>query len=266
MTRPIPIIARVILCLTLSVSLFPLAVEAQENPRSQSGRHLPRVEKPAVPEVEGTSSGDPRVWGVRAFAGNLRGGDLFEAQVVTGVAVPWVGLDPGGFKTSRFKARFENNPSFGIEVTRNLAADWRVSLGLRKSTLDVAANALVGQTGGRFRYDRMGVLTVQLGVQRDLVSLAAAPYLLGGLQLTRLDPTVNDDLGQSRFGWRLGLGYRQPVGDTTNLFLEGAVDRISLSRNGFTPVTQPPFDPQVVVEFRDRATFLGFQMGIEARF
>ncbi len=240
----------------------------QDTGRSSTGRHRPRPVRKTAPEPKVrvvTPSGD-FAWTVRAVAGNVRGGDIFEARVLDGNAVPWVGLDPGGFQTSRFKTQFENNAFLGLEVGRVLSPVWRVTVALSHSTIDVSANALLGQTGGRFRYDRFGMLALALGLERDLVARASAPYLSFGLVLVDLDPEINTSLAQTRLGGRLGLGYRQQVGDRSLLFGEIRIDSFSFDDKGFQPEPKPPYDPSLEVEFRDRVAFLGLLAGLEMRF
>lgn len=243
-----------------------LAGQATAQDDRNTGRHRPptagtqRVEEPSVPSVQRVSD-----WRVSLRLGNLRGGDVFEAEVDNGNSIPWVGIDPGGFKSSHFKAKLENNPVYGIMLDRALSPVWHLTTDLTYSKLDVAANVLLGQGGGRFRFDRFKILTVGLGLQRDLVSQPSAPYALFAVTLVHLDPEINTTLAQTGLGGRIGLGYRQVVGQKTDIFVESRLERTGLDDKGFSPQAQEPYDPQVSTEFRSQLALFSILAGVQIR-
>ncbi|PIV82066.1 hypothetical protein COW53_00890 [bacterium CG17_big_fil_post_rev_8_21_14_2_50_64_8] len=257
---------RTSLLVVVSFGAVSLAGQSMAQDDRNTGRHRPpsageqRIEEPTVPAIEGV--GD---WRISVRLGNLRGGDVFEAEVDNGNSIPWVGIDPDGFKSSHFKAKFENNPVYGIMLDRALSPVWHMTTDLTYSNLDVAANVLLGQGGGRFRFDRFKILTFGLGLQRDLVSQPSAPYGLFAITLVHLDPEINTSLAQTGLGGRIGLGYRQVVGQKTDVFVETRLERTGLDDKGFSPQAQEPYDPQVSTEFRSQLGLFSILAGVQIR-
>ena len=226
-----------------------LAAQAVAQDDRKTGRHrAPTVLEQRVEDTTQPAPSGNTEWRVSFRLGNLRGGDVFEAEVDNGNSVPWVGIDPGGFKSSHFKATFVNNPVYGIMLDRALSA-----------------NVLLGQGGGRFRFDRFKILTVGLGLQRDLVSQPSAPYGLFAITLVHLDPEINTSLAQTGLGGRIGLGYRQVVGKRTDIFVESRMERTGLDDKGFSPQAQEPYDPLVSTEFRSQLALFSILAGVQIR-
>ncbi len=245
-------------CLVAAL-LFPGRTWAQQ--RKTTGRHLPPVVN--IPAAGDSIAGAENYgWMMGLFVGPQGGGDFFQVKVDNGAVVPWVGLEPGFFQSSRFKTRFENNANLGVLICRNLNDIWRLRADMSYSRHEISATALVGQGGAKYLYDRIGVFMLGLGIERDLVRLPSAPYLGGAVTLAHLDPSVHQGLAQSSWGGNLTLGFRQVVGRRTRLFLEGRLSEIRVAQQGFSPPAKEPYDPVISLGFRDHVTFFSIEAGI----
>ncbi len=232
-----------------------------QHPGSKTGRHRsPVIVEPAALKSNVLDRQHP--WKLAFFVGNQWAGDLFRVEVINGASVPWVGMNRGGFLTSRFHTGFEDNFDFSGSISRNFGDVWRVRLDLSRSQQDISATALVGQGGGQFLYDRILVTALGLSVERDLVALPSAPYVGAGIVWINLDPTVNAELAQTGLGARLVLGYRQVVGQGKCLLIEGRLSGVPISQGDFVPAVQPPYDPEVSMNFQDHLIFFGIYVGV----
>ncbi len=202
------------------------------------------------------------LWNVSLALGNRQGGDLFRLEVLNGSAVPWPGLDPGGFQSSRFTADFEGSTCWQASISRELGEVWRLRADGTYVRQDVTATALVGQTGARYRYDRMDSWGLGVGLERDLVHQLSAPYAGLAATLTHLSPVVNHDLSQTAWGARVSLGYRRMVGRRSSLFVEASLEGMMWDRGSFEPQAREPFDPVYGLDFNDQVVFFAIQAGI----
>ncbi len=247
--------------LLLAVLMLPAGRAAAQSGH-HTGRHKPKPRVIPAPQEDHVVQVEPSVWNISLALGNRLGGDLFRLEVVNGAVVPWVGLDPGGFQTSRFTADFEGSASWQAALSRELGAVWRLRAEVGHVSQDVTATALVGQTGAQFRYDRLGIWSLGVGIERDLVDLPSAPYMGVTGVISHWDPTVNDDLARTVWGGRISLGYRKMVGRRTSLFLETQLEGTVVDEGDFTPRAKPPFDPEAEVDFNEFVTFFAIRGGL----
>ncbi len=236
-----------------------------QQPGSKTGRHRQAPVLP-VKETLNQEALEPSPWQIGFSVGNQWAGDLFRVEVQNGTTVPWVGLGSAGFQTSRFRAGISDNVGFGANVTYSLTKVWRLGIDLSSAQFDVLATALIGQSGGVFLYDRIRLNSFGFNLERDLVDLASAPYAGLGLDITHFEPTLNDELAQNSLGAQFKLGYRQIVGKGKNIFIEGRLTRMSLAQGEFSPPAKPPFNPEIVLDFKNHlmlfGIFAGFRMSL----
>ncbi len=256
-----PVFGRVAGTIFLVVLILQAGVITAQSDHN-TGRHRPELRKVRVPTENSAPKVEEPVWHFSLALGNRLGGDLFRLEVVNGAAVPWVGLDPGGFQTSRFNTDFEGSAAWQAAFSRELGAVWRLRAEVGHVNQDVTATALVGQTGAQFRYDHLGIWSMGVGIERDLVDLPSAPYLGLAAVVSHWDPTVNENLAQTVWGARVSLGYRQMVGRRTSLFLETQLEGTIIDEGDFAPQAKPPFDPQVEVDFNEFVTFFAVRGGM----
>ena len=247
--------------------LVPVAASAQT--RSDTGRHKPKP--PVATDGDSTSTGQSARSGAVAhpwhfgITGGVQGGsELFRVEVVDGPAVPWDPDTGGGFQTPRFTASLDRNFSFGLYLSRDLGSVWTIRADLGYSRMDVAAEALVGQTGAVFLFDRMDVLNLGLGVEARLTGAESYPFVNASILVSQLDPVRAEGLEQSNLGGRLGLGYFHPIQEVWGLRFEARITGTGFSVGDYVPQSELPDQPVLNYEPEDHLVFFEFLLGIQA--
>jgi len=253
----------------LLLLVVPGSVLAQS--RSDTGRHKPIP--PPVSEDENSSKadgdaagGDSRPWHL-GFSGGVQGGsDLFRVEVVDGNPVPWDRFAEGGFQSSRFTASLDRNFSFGFFLNRDLGNVWSLRADLGYSRMDVAAEALIGQTGGVFLFDRMEVLNLGLGVEARLTRAVSHPFVNTSILVSHLGPGRQDALEQTNWGARLGLGYFHSLQEIWGLRIEARLTGTGFSVGDYVPQSIRADQPLLDYTTEDHLVFFEFLVGIQANF
>jgi hypothetical protein len=244
----------------------PVSAVAQS--RSDTGRHQPEP-PPEKNEDDTNGSQDPssaRPWHFGLSGGIQGGSDLFRVEVINGPAVPWDPATGGGFQSARFTASLDRNFSLGFFLTRDLGSIWSVRLDFGYSRMDVAAEALIGQTGAVFLFDRMNVLNLGLGVEARLARAASYPYLLASFLVSNLEPVRAEALAQTNLGGRLGLGYFHHFQDVWGLRLEARLAGTGFSVGDYIPQSTMPDQPVLDFTSEDHLVFFEFLVGMQANF
>jgi hypothetical protein len=175
--------------------------------------------------------------------------------VVDQDAVRWQTLEGGSFASAKFKASLERNAGLGLTVRRTLGPVLSLRADLGYSRLDVAAEALLGQTGSVLLYDRMSVLRAGLGLDAQLASAPSYPYLGLAAGAVRLGPEMAADLEQTVAGVQAVLGYHRRVGRAVGLELEARLGKTGFDMGGFQPATVPAADREIEVQGTSSLTF-----------
>jgi len=244
----------------------PISAVAQS--RSDTGRHTP---EPPAEKKEDDATGSQTPSSVRpwhfGFCGGAQGGsDLFRVEVINGPAVPWDPDTGGGFQSSRFTASLDRNFSLGFFLSRDLGSVWSVRMDFGYSRMDVAAEALLGQTGAVFLFDRMNVLNLGLGMEARLARAASYPYFLASFLVSNLGPVRADALAQTNLGGRLGLGFFHPFQNVWGLRLEARVSGTGFSVGDYVPQSTMPDQPVLNFTSEDHLVFFEFLVGMQASF
>ena len=256
--------AAICLAMVLSVKI------ASAQDRSDTGRHKP---KPPVEANEDSTflkpedSRDPRArhWYLGASGGIQGGSDLFRVQVVDGVGVPWEPVSGGGFQSARFTASLDRNASFGLFLARDLGSTWSVRADFGYSRMDVAAEALIGQTGAVFLFDRMSVITLGLGAEARLTQSSSYPYAQVSFLVSHLGPVRAKELEQTNIGGRLGLGYLHSFEKVWGVRFEGRLSATGFSVGDYVPRTSSPGEPVIEYDTQDHLVFFEFLIGIQVK-
>jgi len=245
----------------------PVGAFAQS--RSDTGRHKPAP--PAVTEDDtlSTSKGQgagpvTRRWHLGVSGGVQGGSDLFRVEVVDAPGVPWDPDTGGGFQSSRFTASLDRNFSFGLFVTRDLGWVWSVRADLGYSRMDVAAEALIGQFGAVFLFDRMDVVNLGLGMEARLARAASHPFVNISALASLLGPVRADKLEQTNLGGRLGLGYFHSFHEVWGLRAEARLSWTGFSVGDYVPQSSLPDQPVLDYDPEDHLMFFEFLIGIQA--
>ncbi|MGD9547984.1 MAG: hypothetical protein AB7V45_10660 [Candidatus Krumholzibacteriia bacterium] len=253
----------VLVTLLILASLWTLPGEAVAQSRSRTGRTLEpareeeREKAPESPEGRTSSS-----WFLQGTMGSVGGGDLFHARTVDDVVVPWLTTGGGSFQSSRFSTSIDRNFGLGFAVLRSVGSRTRLRFDVESATLDLAAEALVGQGGGVFRYDSVDILAVGLGLQFALASSDVAPYAALGVALVGYSPDRSRALDQTRFGLSFLLGWARELGEGYAVVIEGRATRTGFEDQGFLPETRLGFNPEIEIEWQEHVTLLGIKVGI----
>jgi len=248
--------------------VLPVTMASAQD-RSETGRHKP---EPPVVEKEDPTSGKPEVsrgqptrhWYFGAGGGVQGGSDLFRVRVLNGVGVPWDPDTGGGFQSSRFTASLDRNVSFGLFLGRDLSNTWSVRADFGYSRMDVAAEALIGQSGAVFLFDRMSVVNLGLGAEARLTRASSYPYASVGVLVSRLGPARAKDLEQTNIGARLGLGYLHSFEKVWSLRFEARLSATGFSVGDYVPQSSLATQPIIEYTTENKLVFFEFMIGIQA--
>ncbi len=254
--------------LLLAVTLL-VPVTASAQTRSDTGRHKPKPPAVTADDSLSASTGVKsgaiiRRWHIGISGGVQGGSDLFRVETIDGFPVPWDPDTGGGFQSSRFTAALDRNFSFGLYLTRDLGSVWSVRADLGYSRMDVAAEALTGQTGAVFLFDRMDVLNLGLGVEARLVRASSYPFLSASILASHLGPVRAKDLEQTNLGGRLGLGYFYSSHEVWGLRAEARMSWTGFSVGDYVPQSELPGQPILDYDTQDYLMFFEFLIGIQA--
>jgi hypothetical protein len=258
------------LCTLIFVALAlvaPATTWAQS--RSDTGRHKPEpppvTEEDTSSKTKGKTSGpDSRRWHLGVCGGVQGGSDLFRVQVIDGPPVPWDPATGGGFQSARFTATLDRNFGFGLFLTRDLGSIWSVKADLGYSRMDVAAEALVGQTGAVFLFDRISVFNLGLGFEARLAQATSYPFVQGSILFSHLGPVRADALEQTNWGGRLGLGYFHSLQEIWGLRFEARLSGTGFSVGDYVPQADTFEQPVLEYTTEDHLLFFEFLIGIQA--
>jgi len=251
---------RTYLLSTLLALLVASAAEAQT--RSDTGRHQPPPPPPEESDTEPEETGRSG-WVVGALAGVQGGSDLFQVKVLDGTVLPWETIAGTGFHSSRFSTSLDTNLGMGLFVARDFGHHWRIRADFGWSKMDVAAEALQGQSGAVFLYDRFMVVTGGIGVEAALTKGRSHPFVSGQLALVKLSPDAKLELKQTQLGARLGLGWVQAVGDTWSARAEARLVRTGFTIGDFQPTDSLPGDTEYEMTVEDRLYLFEIFLGLE---
>jgi len=204
--------------------------------RSETGRHAPPAPAETAKMGSARDSGltvKQGKWVVGIGAGFLGGGTLWRLETANGAVVPWVAATP--FASARFNAKLDNNAAASLSVGRRLNRRWSWRADLRSSTMNLAAEALQGQSGGLFLYDSLQLRSWGISLEARLVDQASYPYVSVGPVLNQLTATREKDLAQNQVGYQLGLGFVQDVNERLQVRIEAIYLNSSFSTGGFQP-------------------------------
>lgn len=259
-----PSVGLCILVLTAVVFLVPGTGRAQS--RSDTGRHQPPPPPEEKEEAQAKEHAQTRRWHFGMTGGVQGGSDLFRVEVVNGPAVPWDPATGGGFQSARFTTSLDRNFSLGLFVTRDLGSVWSVRVDLGYSRMDVAAEALTGQTGAVFLFDRMDVTNLGLGMVARLAKADSYPYALMSFLVSHLGPLSAEALEQTNLGGRLGLGYFHRFQEIWGLVLEATLARTAFSVGDYVPQSSNEDQPVLDYTSEDHLYLFEFKIGFQASF
>lgn len=250
---------------TLPVCLFALAVclgaalPASAQDRSDTGRRKPPVKPVPAPvakpvEVETAApvftAGGER-WLIGLGAGAFDGGDLFRVETVNGQAVPWGEDGRERFSASRFTATMDPGTGITAFASRRLGSGrWWLRGDVSRGAANVAAEALLGQGGEVFQFDRLTFLAGSLGLEARLTAWPSHPYGGVGLIACRVSADRFEALTQTAVGFQGTLGYRQRLGRGF-VAIEAQMRRIGLDLNEFRPSIANDAEPELAYEPND---------------
>ncbi len=252
--------ARVLLSIaTLSFTIVAFVLLAAGPAAAQdrdSGRRKPPVPKPVAKPQESPAAtvaapvftaGGER-WFVGLGAGLLDAGDLFRVETVNQVVVPWGRAGATWFMASRFTATVDPGSVATVFVGRRLGQGrWWLRGELASGACDVTAEALLGEGGQVYRYDRLSLLSACLAAEARLTAWPSHPYASLGASFCDVSGDRVPELDQSVVGVRGALGYRQVLGPM-RLTGEAALSRMTFDLKDFVPTTSTGSQPAVIYD------------------
>lgn len=250
------------LLLLLSLAGLPTALWAQT--RSGTGRTKVQPQPRIRSDQEAVAAAaEPTGWVLALGPGFLGGGDLFVAESPN--PIYWRTVSGVDFPTSRFTGTLDTGFQLGLSLSRRLSSFFSLRGDLGWSRQDVAAEALLGQTGAVFQFDRLTSTSLGLGLETRLVRLPSHPYLVLGAVLRDLSFDLAEDLNQSRLGAMAALGYRHRLQQRAAVAVELCFARSGFRDQGYLPETVLP-DQVVTLESEDTLSFFGIEAKMELHF
>lgn len=234
-----------------------------------TGRHKPQPVEVPDKEVEArrTKAADfSPAWHLGVNFGLQSGTDLFRTETVDGASLAWQAIGDRTFNSSRFTATFDQDFFFGLHLARDVGPMWSLRFDLGYTRMDVGAEALTGQFGVLYQYDRMDVLNLGLGAEFRLTRAPSHPFLNLALMVSRLDPVYFTELAQTNLGGRVGLGYLQRITPELAVRFEGRLGMTTLDVADFRPPTAFPGEPELIYDPQETLQFFEIMIGIQATF
>jgi hypothetical protein len=246
--------------------LGPGVVLGQER---DTGRHKPVVEEPVLVVEDGQKATPdretlPRQWHLGLEFGLQGASDLFRVEALDGFSPQWESIGGGGFNASRFTATFDQDFSLGLFFQKDMGEMWALRAEVGVSRMDVIAEALSGQTGELYLYERVDMVNLGVGAEFRLTRAPSYPFAGIAILVSSLSPATFDDLAQTNLGGRLSLGYLQKITPELALRLEGRVGLTALDVDDY----HPPSEPAVEVDYDSESTLRIFELllAIQASF
>ncbi len=238
------------------VALAFLAAAPAAAQDRDSGRRKPPTPKPVAkpqespdaPVVAPAFTAGGERWFVGLGAGLLDTGDLFRVETVNQVAVPWGRDGDTWFMASRFTATVDPGSVVTVFAGRRLGQGrWWLRGELASGACDVTAEALLGEGGQVFRYDRLSLLSGSLAAEARLTAWPSHPYASLGASFADVSGDEVPELDQSVIGLRGALGYRQVLGPM-RLTGEAALSRMTFDLKDFRPTTSTSSQPALTYD------------------
>lgn len=252
--RPRSATARTMLLTAVLTGALATAAAAQD--RSDTGRTRPPAPVP-VPKVEAPPAAEPGFvaggerWIAGLGLGLVDGGDLFRVESADGSPLAWGEDGDTEFTASRFTATIDPGAAVTAFVGHRLGGGrWWLRGELSRGASDVAAEALLGQGGEVFHYDRLTFLTGALAAEARLTAYPSHPYGSFGLTVCRMTADEATELDQTGLGFQAALGYRQRLGRAL-VALETQLRHIAIDINDFRPSVATGSEPELIYEPSD---------------
>ncbi len=130
--------------------------------------------------------------------------------------------------------------------------------------MDVAAEALQGQSGGVFLYDQLAVTQSTISLEAHLVQGVSCPFLTAGVVLNHLSASRETALDQNAVGFQLGLGYLQQIHEKMSLRLSARYSRSGFDTGSFQPQTRAGWgQPDTIFEPAHQLGLFGVVLALQ---
>jgi len=178
--------------------------------QTSTGRH--RTERPPAAtdqENQGDGGADGWTYFVSAGAGLATGGDVARIRTADVSGILW---DPAGgtsFASHNILLTLDENLGLAVGMGRRLSRAFWLRVDGSASTLDLAAEARVGEGMEVYLWDRLSVAMATAALEYRLTDQPSFPYLVAGAGLMVVSGESDDQFDQTRPTVRLGAGYEQ---------------------------------------------------------
>lgn len=217
--------------------------------QTSSGRH--RVVRPAEPEPEVVSRdqlAEGWTYLVSAGAGLATAGDVARIRTAGVSGILWAPASGDGFASPNILLTLDEELALSVTAARKLAPRWWLRLDVGGSTLDLAAEARVGEGMEVYLWERLSFLAASASVEYRLVDQPSFPYLLAGVGATSITADQDDQWDQTRLACRLGAGYEQRFAGPWAFRAELRDQITSLDLDGYVPPVKGDLHPDYTIE------------------
>jgi opacity protein-like surface antigen len=201
--------------------------------QTSTGRHRAESEEEAT-EQEVASPSSSRFW-IGAGAGLATSGNLLRIRTAGESGIPWNPAGGASFVSENVLLTMDESVALAASFGGRLSDPLWYRLDGSLSTIDLAAEARVGEVAESFLWDRLGFVIVTAALEYRLTSADSFPYLFGGAGLMMVSGDEDDQFDQTRPTWRLGAGYQQRLTPDWSLRAEVRDAVASLDVDDYVP-------------------------------
>lgn len=217
--------------------------------QTSSGRH--RTVRQTDPEQEIAAQRDEAAgwtYFVSVGGGLATAGDVARIRTAGVSGILWSPASGEPFASHNILLTLDENLGLSVTAGRKLAPRWWLRLDVGGSTLDLAAEARVGEGMEVYLWDRLSFLAASASVEYRLVNQPSFPYLLAGVGATMVAGDHDSQWDQTRPAFRLGAGYEQRFMGPWAFRAEVRDQITSLDLDGYVPPVEGELLPDYTVE------------------
>ncbi|MEZ4388308.1 MAG: hypothetical protein R3D98_12190 [Candidatus Krumholzibacteriia bacterium] len=228
----------------LGLSLLLVGAAAAQ---SSSGRHRVQPAEPAEAAADAGRAATGWSWYIDAGAGLATSGDVLRIRTDETSGIDWA--PPGGqtFNSRDVRLTLDENLGLACGLGRRLSSLLWARLDVGVTTIDLAAEARVGEGAEVYLWDRLGFVAASAGLEYRFVDLPSFPYLLAGVGIDVVDGR-DSQFDQTRLAWRAGAGYQQALVEPWSLRLEVRDSVANLDLADYVPPVAGSLTPNFRLE------------------
>lgn len=215
------------------VALLLMVAAAAATAQTSTGRH--RVEPEAEEPDKATESADDTRFFITVGAGMATGGDLFRIRTAGNSGIRYVPAAGEPFASENVLITLDEALALAAGFGGRIGSHLWYRLDASTATIDVAAEARIGEGAQAYRWDRLSFVHVAAGLEYRLVSAPSFPYVTAGVGLMSITADTDEQFDQTQPSLRAGAGYQLTFTREWSLRVEIRDSIASLDFEDYTP-------------------------------